>query len=125
MTGPDPAAAPSPQPAAPSPGEAPPRRPVRPPPGPVARALAWVLLIVPLAGTAFHGVFYLATDPEVRAAYARGMAIRVVLIVAFVNLAASILLYFRARMRLLIWARVASYLWILSLVPYIRILLYG
>jgi hypothetical protein len=68
----------------------------------------------------------LATDLQVREAYARGMAIRVVLIVAFLNLAASILLYFfRARTRLLIWARVASYVWILSLVPYIRVLLYG
>ena len=39
-------------------------------------------------------------------------------------LGAAILHYHRTRMRLVFWARIATYLWIISLVPFLRIILY-
>jgi hypothetical protein len=103
----------------------PPHAPSRPPAGPFARLLGLVLLVVPLAGAAFHVVFYLAAPAEWRAAYAQSAAIWIVILAAFANLAGSVFLYLRTRTGLSVWARVASYLWILSLALYIRLLIYG
>ena len=89
------------------------------------RALAWVVFGVAVAGLAFHVIFYLAGPPEWLAAYAQGIGIKVGAGLAFANLLAGHLHYWRTRMRLDIASRVVAYLWILSIVPYMRLMLGG
>jgi len=108
-----------------TPDAASPQEPPAPPPSVAMRLVGLLLLVAPLAGAVFHLAFYLLAPDDARIAYVKGPVIMVVVFAAFANLAACILLYFRRRMRLLFWARVASYLWIMSLVPYIRVLIYG
>ena len=89
----------------------------------VMRALAWVIFLVAVAGLAFHVVFYLAGPTERLAAYARGPWMKVSVGVAFANLLAGHLHYWRTRMRLDIASRVLAYLWILSIVLYLYLVI--
>jgi len=89
------------------------------------RALAWVVFGAAVAGLAFHVVFYLAGPPEWLAAYAQGIGIKVGAGLAFANLLASHLHYWRTHMRLDVASRVLAYLWILSIVLYLRLVIQG
>ncbi|MGB2796769.1 MAG: hypothetical protein WBD75_09350 [Phycisphaerae bacterium] len=89
------------------------------------RALAWVVFGVAVAGLAFHVVFYLAGPTEWLAAYARGLWMKIGIGVAFANLLAGHLHYWRTRMRLDVASRVLAYLWILSIIPYLRLMIRG
>lgn len=89
------------------------------------RALAWVIFGVGVAGLAFHVVFYLAGRSEWVAAYAQGIGIRIGAGLAFADLLAAHLHYWRTRMRLDIASRVVAYLWILSIVLYMHLVLGG
>ena len=89
------------------------------------RALAWAILLVAAAGLAFHVVFYLAAPTEWLVAYARGLGMKIGVGVAFANLLAGHLHYWRTRMRLDVASRVLAYLWILSIVLYMHLVLGG
>ena len=89
----------------------------------VMRALAWVVFGVAVAGLAFHVVFYLVGPSEWLAAYAQGIGIKVGAGLALANLLAGHLHYWRTRMRLDIASRVLAYLWILSIVLYMHLVL--
>jgi len=89
----------------------------------VMRALAWAIFLVAAAGLAFHVVFYLAGPTEWLADYARGLWMKISVGVAFANLLAGHLHYWRTRMRLDIASRVLAYLWILSIIPYMHLML--
>ena len=91
----------------------------------VMRALAWAIFLVAAAGLAFHVVFYLAGPTEWLAAYARGLWMKIGVGVAFANLLAGHLHYWRTRMRLDIASRVLAYLWILSIVLYLHLVIRG
>jgi len=91
----------------------------------VMRALAWAIFLVAAAGLAFHVVFYLAGPTEWLAAYARGLWMKIALGVAFANLLAGHLHYWRTRMRLDVASRVLAYLWILSIILYMHLVLGG
>ena len=91
----------------------------------VMRALAWLIFLVAAAGLAFHVVFYLAGPTERLAAYAQGIWMKISVGVAFANLLAGHLHYWRTRMRLDIASRVLAYLWILSIVLYMHLVLGG
>jgi len=91
----------------------------------VMRALAWAIFLVAAAGLAFHVVFYLAGPTEWLAAYARGLWMKIGVGVAFANLLAGHLHYRRTRMRLDVASRVLAYLWILSIVLYLRLVIRG
>lgn len=89
------------------------------------RALAWVIFGVAVAGLAFHVVFYLAGPPEWLAAYAQGIGMRIGAVLALAVLLAAHLHYWRTRMRLDVASRVVAYLWILSIVLYMHLVLGG
>ena len=89
------------------------------------RALAWAIFLVAAAGLAFHVVFYLAGPTEWLAAYAGGIWMKISIGVAFANLLAGHLHYWRTRMRLDVASRVVVYLWILSIIPYLRLMIRG
>jgi len=89
------------------------------------RALAWVIFLVAAAGLAVHVVFYLAGPTEWLDAYARGPWMKIGVGVAFANLLAGHLHYWRTRMRLDVASRVLAYLWILSIVLYLHLMLGG
>jgi len=89
------------------------------------RALAWVIFLIAAAGLVFHMVFYLAGPTEWLAAYARGPWMKISIGVAFANLLAGHLHYWRTRMRLDVASRVVVYLWILSIIPYLRLMIRG
>ncbi len=91
----------------------------------VMRALAWAIFLVAAAGLAFHVVFYFAGPTEWLAAYARGLWMKIGVGVAFANLLAGHLHYRRTRMRLDVASRVLAYLWILSIVLYLRLVIRG
>ena len=91
----------------------------------VMRALAWAIFLIAAAGLAFHVVFYLAGPTERLAAYAGGIGMRIGAVLALAVLLASHLHYWRTRMRLDIASRVLAYLWILSIIPYMRLVLGG
>ena len=93
-------------------------------PSRAARVLGALLLAVAILGLVFHAAFYFTVSREQHVAYAQGAGMRVVVFLAFANLLAAIFHYHRTRMRLVFWARVATYLWIISLVPFLRIILY-
>ncbi|HUS45821.1 MAG TPA: hypothetical protein VM219_07295 [Phycisphaerae bacterium] len=88
------------------------------------RALGAAILAIAILGLVFHAAFYFTASREQHVAYAHGAGMRVVVFLAFANLLAAILHYHRTRMRLVFWARIATYLWIISLVPFLRIILY-
>jgi hypothetical protein len=89
------------------------------------RALAWAIFLVAATGLAFHVVFYFAGPTEWLVAYARGLGMKIGAGIAFANLLASHLHYWRTRMRLDITSRVVTYLWILSIVLYMHLVLGG
>ena len=89
------------------------------------RALAWVIFGVGVAGLAFHVVFYFAGPTEWLIAYAQGIGIWVGVGLAFVNLLAAHLHYWRTRMSLDVASRVVAYLWILSIILYMHLVLGG
>lgn len=91
----------------------------------VMRALAWVVFGVAVAGLAFHVVFYLAGPSEWLASYAQGIGIKVGAGLALANLLAGHLHYWRTRMRLDVASRVLAYLWILSIILYMHLVLGG
>lgn len=91
----------------------------------VMRALAWVVFGVAVAGLAFHVVFYFAAPTEWLAAYAGGIGMRIGAVLALAVLLASLLHYWRTHMRLDIASRVLAYLWILSIVLYLRLVIRG
>ena len=108
-----------------------PPRPARDPLAPAGRrfsamrALAGVIFLIAAAGLVFHVVFYLAGPTEWLAAYARGPWMKISIGVAFANLLAGHLHYWRTRMRLDVASRVVVYLWILSIIPYLRLMIRG
>ena len=89
------------------------------------RALAWVIFGVGVAGLAFHVVFYFAGPSERLIAYARGIGIKVGAGLALANLLAAHLHYWRTRMSLDVASRVVAYLWILSIILYMPLVLDG
>ena len=89
------------------------------------RALAWVIFGVGVAGLAFHVVFYFAGPSEWLAVYAQGTGIWVGMGLAFATLLAAHLHYWRTRMSLDVASRVLAYLWILSIILYMHLVLGG
>ena len=83
---------------------------------PALRFLALVNLLLPIAGLLAHAAMYAAASPEWTAAYVRGPPIKVIAVVAFINLVGNWFHYRRTRMNLDIFARILTYLWILSIV---------
>ena len=91
----------------------------------VMRALAWAIFLIAAAGLAFHVIFYLAGPTERLAAYAGGIGMRIGAVLALAVLLAAHLHYWRTRMRLDIASRVVAYLWILSIILYMHLVLGG
>jgi hypothetical protein len=82
---------------------------------PVTRALAVVMFALPVLGILFHAFIY-ATVPPWSGDYLHGTGIKIVAAVSFVNLVGNWLHYRKTRMNLDIFARILTYLWILSIV---------
>jgi hypothetical protein len=92
-------------------------------PAPWERVTAWLLLAVPLAGIAVHGVlWHLATrgdsvPPWIRTySSLKEWGIKAVAVVAIACLVGNWLHFRRTRMPIDIASRIAIYLWILSIV---------
>jgi hypothetical protein len=83
---------------------------------PAVRAIAIVMLAVPLMGLAFHAVVYLQFPRELADAYVFGPWLKIVAAVAFANLLANFFHYRYTRMGMDVAARVLTYVWILSIV---------
>jgi len=83
---------------------------------PALRAIAVVMLVVPLLGLAFHAVVYLQFPRELADAYVFGPGLKIVAAVAFANLLANFFHYRHTRMSLDVAARILTYVWILSIV---------
>ena len=83
---------------------------------PVLRFLGLVMFLLPIAGILAHAAIYLLMSPEWMATYLRGTAGKVVAGVAFLNLVGNWLHYRRTRMRLDVFSRILTYLWIITIV---------
>jgi hypothetical protein len=77
--------------------------------------LAVAMFALPVVGILFHAFIY-ATVPPWSNEYLRGTPIKIVAAVSFVNLVGNWFHYRRTRMNLDIFARILTYLWILTIV---------
>jgi hypothetical protein len=82
---------------------------------PVTCALAVVMFALPIVGLLFHAFIY-ATVPPWSNDYIHGLGMKIVAAVSFANLVGNWLHYRHTRMSLDIFARILTYLWILSIV---------
>jgi hypothetical protein len=83
-------------------------------PSPLARALAIVMVVLPIAGMLFHVIIYVAS-PAWAAGYVRGSGLMAVAIVSFINLFGNWFHYRHTRMNLDILSRILAYLWVISI----------
>ena len=88
---------------------------------PAARLTGWLLLIVSLAGMAVHGVllFSVYEWPDWRLPvheYVYGLGMKIVCVACLACLFGSWFHYHRTRMTLDIVSRIATYLWIVTIV---------
>ena len=94
---------------------------------PALRAIAYVLLAVPLAGIAAHAVIYLVAiaSPEGQEwlrEYIHSPALKIIAAVSFVCLVGNWFHYRRTRMTMDVFSRIAIYLWILTIVLLFKVL---
>jgi hypothetical protein len=83
-------------------------------PSPLARTLAVVMLVLPIAGMLFHVFIYLKA-PAWSNDYVSGSALMAVAIVSFINLFGNWFHYRWTRMNLDVASRVLTYLWVCSI----------
>lgn len=83
-------------------------------PSPLMRALAVVMVVLPIAGMLFHAFIY-ARAPAWSNDYIRGPALKTVAIVSFINLFGNWFHYRHTRMNLDIFSRILAYLWVISI----------
>jgi hypothetical protein len=89
-------------------------------PSPLVVALAGLMLVLPLAGLAWHAVVYLYFDDEAVSAYLRGNLLKVSVFVAFANLIGNWLHYRRTRMKVDLASRILTYVWVISMILLFR-----
>ena len=80
----------------------------------LARALAVVMVVLPIAGMLFHVFIYLKA-PAWSNDYVRGPALKTVAIVSFINLFGNWFHYRWTRMNLDVVSRILTYLWVCSI----------
>jgi hypothetical protein len=87
---------------------------------PALKAVAWIMLVVPILGTGAHILLLaMADDPQWKEwlrAYSHGPVMITVVLLAFANLVGSWLHYRHTGMAKSVVARILTYCWIVSLV---------
>ena len=89
-------------------------------PSPLTVALAALMLVLPLAGLAWHAVVYLYFDAEAVSAYLKGNLLKASVFVAFANLVGNWLHYRRTRMKVDLASRILTYVWVISMILLFR-----
>jgi hypothetical protein len=89
------------------------------------RAAGYALLAVAAAGVIVHLVIYLLPWAEYGEPFTRGAALRISFGLSFATLAGNIFHYHRTHMRLDIASRILTYVWIVSIILFLRQALYS
>ncbi len=89
-------------------------------PSALMKALAAVMLVIPLAGIAWHVYVSLALDDEAVSAYLRSLWLKALALVAFFNLLGNWFHYRHTRMKVDLASRILTYVWVISMVLLFR-----